>query len=124
MTTAESEHEAKVRFPYAGYRLAFVELYATLQETLDLEQRGLLRKMIELAEQATVDEEHEAKWALVDGIARHFPAFAPAIRAVAHHVFEFSGPSDCGVDRIDDDPPPWVAECVGPAPTVEGNDAA
>ena len=112
--------EARVSFPHAGRSPEFVALYAEARESLDARQWDVVGRMIGAAEQATVGVEHDELWALVDGLARHFPGQAPAIRGVARHVFDAASPEDCGVLGGDLSPEgrpggAWV-ECLGPRP--------
>ena len=115
-------HKARVTFPSAGKDPAFVALYAEAREARDARQWELVSRMIAQAERATADVEHDELWALVDGIARHFPAFGPAIHATARHLFDAASPRDCGVlgDELGSDGRPareWV-ECLGPGPAA------
>jgi hypothetical protein len=115
-------HEARVAFTDAGNCPEFVELYPRLREALSAEQWELASRMIGLAQQATAEAEHEELLAMVDGIARHFPGQAPAIRAVARHLFDAAAPRDCGVlgDELGPDGRPareWL-ECLGPKPAA------
>ena len=111
-------HEARVSFPHAGRSPEFVALYTEAREALDAGQWDLVSRMISVAEQATADVEHDELWSLVDGVARHFPGQAPAIRATARHIFDAGDPEACGVlgEEIMEVRPPareWV-ECLGP----------
>ena len=75
-------------------------------------------------------ERNEADWsknlthdvyAMIEGIAGHFPGLAPAIRAVGQHIYETGDlPRACGVARDDDDPSPETPPCVGPVPVSSG----
>jgi hypothetical protein len=115
-------HEVRVKFTSAGTCPQFLELYPRLLEALSPEQWGLVSRAIVLAQQAESDKENDELWALVDGVARHFPGFGPAIRATARHIFEAGAPEDCGVlgDALSPDGRPggaWV-ECLGPTPAA------
>ena len=122
MATKEITQEAQVTFAEAGACPAFVELYAELRETLDPEHIARVTRLVKLAEQAVHDYEYGATWALIDGTARHFGGLAPAIRAVAEHIFTAAQPKDCGIvglALLPDAPPDgaWVA-CLGPSTPV------
>ena len=115
MPTTDVAHDAEVTFPLGSRSPEFVELYAELRDTLDPDAWARVRKMVTLAEQKAGEVEYESVWQMVDAIARHFPAFGPAIRAVAQHLIEASRSSDCGVRRDERQAAEWVA-CVGSVP--------
>ncbi|MCC6178059.1 MAG: hypothetical protein IT305_22380 [Chloroflexi bacterium] len=50
------------------------------------EQYGLVRDLVRLEADAPILGLLDETDRLVDGLARHFPAFGPAIRAVARHL--------------------------------------
>ena len=115
MPTAEQMHDAEVTFPLGSRSPEFVELYAQLRDTLDPDAWARVRKMVTLTEQQAGEREYASVWEMVDAIARHFPGFAPAIRAVAQHLIEASCSSDCGVRWDERQPAEWLP-CAGPVP--------
>jgi hypothetical protein len=65
------------------------------------EQYQLVRELIRLEVDAPVPGLDDETERVVDGLAAHFPAFGPAIRAVAQHlieqgaIYEDGDQSDC-----------------------------
>ena len=52
------------------------------------EQYGLVRELVRLEVETPVPGLDDEAERLVAGLAAHFPAFAPAIRAVAQHLID------------------------------------
>ncbi len=100
-------------------RLRIEEIERRLRRELTPQQFGLVLQLETAVGDATADERDEWIDRLVEGIARHFPGYAPAIRVVAQHLAE----SDAGAaDRCGLGPAPNVAyvwDCSGPVPVDE-----
>jgi hypothetical protein len=74
------------------------------------EQYGLVRELVRLEVDAPVPGLDDEAERLVEALARHFPAFGPAIRAVAQHLVE------SGTIYEDDNP---AGCCEGPSPRAD-----
>lgn len=119
MPTAEQVHDAQVKFPEGSRWPEFIELYGQLREALEPATLARVEQLVQAAEHEAVSSGYEEAWALVDNVARYFPAFRPAIRAVARHLFEDVKRDDCGV-RLDDRMPAEWVPCVGGVVTGQG----
>jgi hypothetical protein len=97
-------------------RLRIDEIERRLRRDLSPAQFVLVMQFKIAVADAVGDERDEWVDRLVEGVARHFPGFAPAIRAVAQHLVE----SDTGTsDRCGLGPKPNVSylwDCSGPVP--------
>jgi uncharacterized protein YllA (UPF0747 family) len=97
-------------------RLRIEELERRLRRDLSPAQLALVMQLKDAVADATGDERDEWVDRLVEGIARHFPGFGPAIRAVAQHLVESdTGASDrCGLGLKPNVAYLW--DCSGPVP--------
>ena len=77
-------------------------------------------ELLNAKDQAWGEEIDLEVYAMIDGIAAHFPAFGPAIRAVGRHIYETGSPEDCGLMIGQDEERHQRGACVGPAVGREG----
>jgi hypothetical protein len=76
------------------------DLHGRVRTALGAEHWKLVLELLEAVEKRWADNLASDSWALIDGIAAHFPGQAPAIRAVGTHLWETGDlDSDCGVTR-------------------------
>ena len=114
--------QARVWFQ-AGTSEEFVALYATLAAQLDDERGELLHRLLSLCESLAHDRAMDAIYDQVDSLARHFPAFGPAILAVGRHLLDSGDRESCGVRVVGVqaqlEPDVHWAECRGFVPIEE-----